>query len=41
LGLPANSNAIAVVRIGRLPANVDAVTSASMRRSADGTVTYK
>jgi nitroreductase len=41
LGLPENVNAIAVVRIGRLPANVDAVTSASMRKSADGTVTYK
>jgi nitroreductase len=41
LGLPANVNAIAVVRIGRLPANVDAISSASQRKSADGIVTYK
>jgi nitroreductase len=41
LGLADNVSAIAVVRIGRLPANVDAVTSASRRNSADKTVTYK
>jgi nitroreductase len=41
LGLPENINAIAVIRIGRLPANVDAVSSASQRNSADKIVTYK
>jgi nitroreductase len=41
LGLAENVSAIAVVRIGRLPANVDAVSSASQRNSADKIVTYK
>jgi nitroreductase len=41
LGLRENINAIAVIRIGRLPANVDAVSSASSRKSADSIVTYK
>ncbi|MDR2701249.1 MAG: nitroreductase family protein [Spirochaetaceae bacterium] len=41
LGLPDNVSAIAVIRIGRLPANVDAVSSASPRNSADKIVTYK
>jgi nitroreductase len=41
LGLADNVNAIAVVRIGRLPANVDAVSSASQRNSVDRVVTYK
>ena len=38
LGLPANRNAIALVRIGR---SVDATSSASTRKSANETVTYK
>ena len=41
LGLPGNQSAIAVVRIGRLPAGVDAVSSASPRNSAESMVTYK
>jgi nitroreductase len=41
LGLAENVSAIAVVRIGRLPANVDAVSSASQRNSSDKIVTYK
>jgi nitroreductase len=41
LGLDNNYNVMAVVRIGRLPANVDAVSSASTRNSADRTVNYK
>jgi nitroreductase len=41
LGLPENVNAIAVIRIGRLPANVDAISSASQRKNANGIVTYK
>jgi nitroreductase len=41
LGIPGNASAIAVIRIGRLPADVDAVSSASSRNSADKIVTYK
>jgi nitroreductase len=41
LGLQENISAIAVIRIGRLPANVDVVSSASQRSSADKIVTYK
>jgi nitroreductase len=41
LGLPENINAIAAIRIGKLPANVDVVSSASQRNSADRIVTYK
>ena len=41
LGLPADQNAVVLVRIGRLPAGVDAVSSASPRNSADQLVTYK
>ena len=41
LGLPAGHNAIALVRIGKLPAGVDAVSSASARNSAGQMVTYK
>jgi len=41
LGLPANRNAVAVVRIGRVSANVDAVTGASPRRNASEMVTYR
>jgi nitroreductase len=41
LGLAENVSAIAVIRIGKLPANVNAVSSASSRNSADRIVTYK
>ena len=41
LGLPSGYYAVAVVRIGRLPAGVDAVSSASSRTSAEKKVTYK
>lgn len=41
LGIPPDRNAIGVVRIGRLPSGVDAVSSASPRNSAAQTVTYK
>ena len=41
LGLPAGHNAVAVIRIGRLPAGVDALSSASPRANAGEKVTYK
>ena len=41
LGWNADQNAVAVVRIGRLPSGVDAVSSASPRSGADQKVTYK
>ncbi|MDR0475807.1 MAG: nitroreductase family protein [Treponema sp.] len=41
LALPKDHNAVAVIRIGRLPPNVDAVSSASSRNSADRIVSYK
>lgn len=41
LGLPSGHNAVALVRIGRLPAGTDAVSSASARNSADRMVTWK
>jgi nitroreductase len=41
LGIPWEFNAVSVVRIGRLPTDVDAVSSASPRKSADSIVTYK
>ena len=41
LGIPEDRNAVALVRIGRLPAGVDAASSASPRNSADRMVTYK
>jgi len=41
LGLPADHNAVALVRIGRLEAGVDAVSSASPRNNASQMVTYK
>lgn len=41
LGLPENHSAVALVRVGRLPAGVDALSSASPRNSAEKTVTYK
>ena len=41
LGLPAGHSAVAVVRIGCLPAGTDAVSSASARNSADRMVIWK
>ena len=41
LDLPRNHNAIAFVRIGRMPTGVDAVTSASSRNNIDRMVTFK
>ena len=41
LGLPANRNAVAIVRIGRVAAGVDAVSGASPRKDAKEIVTYK
>ena len=41
LGLPQGHDAVIVVRIGRLPAGVDAVSSASERNSVSQKVTYK
>jgi len=41
LGIPAGNNAIALVRIGRLPAGVDATSSASPRNTAEQLVIYK
>ena len=41
LGLPSDHNAVIIVRIGRLPAGVDAVSSASPRNSVGSMVTYK
>jgi nitroreductase len=41
LGIPKEFNAVAVVRVGRLPPNVDGVSSASPRKSATSIVTYK
>ena len=41
LGFSQNHNAIAVVRIGRLPPGADAASSASPRNTAERMVTYK
>lgn len=41
LGLPNGHSAVALVRIGRVPPGVDAVSGASSRRAADSLVTYK
>jgi len=41
LGLPNDHSAVALVRIGRLPADVDAISSASPRFNAERMVTYK
>ncbi|MDR1149081.1 MAG: nitroreductase family protein [Spirochaetaceae bacterium] len=41
LDIPANQNAVVLVRIGRLPAGTDAVSSASPRNPTDRQVTYK
>ena len=41
LGIPAGSSAVAIVRIGRIQAGADAVSSASPRKKAEELVTYK
>jgi nitroreductase len=41
LGIQRDFNAVAVIRVGRLAPNVDAVSSASPRKPADTIVTYK
>ena len=41
LGMPASANAVALVRVGRLPAGIDVASSASPRNSVDKVVTYK
>ncbi|MCL2472367.1 MAG: nitroreductase family protein [Treponema sp.] len=41
LGIPATASAIALVRVGRLPAGVDVTSSASPRNSVDKVVSYK
>ena len=41
LDIPQNQNAVVLVRVGRLPAGVDAVSSASPRNGAEQMVTYK
>ena len=41
LGLPANRNAVAAVRIGRVAAATDAASSASPRRAASEMVTFR
>jgi nitroreductase len=41
LDIPANQNAVVLVRIGKLPAGTDAISSASPRNPADRQVTYK
>jgi len=41
LGIPSGQNAVALIRIGLLPAGTDAVSSASARNSADKVVTWK
>jgi len=41
LGIPQDQSAVVIVRIGRLPSGVDAVSSASPRNSVNQVVTYK
>ena len=41
LGLPSGHSAVALVRVGRVQGQVDAVSAASGRKSADELVTYK
>jgi len=41
LGLPAGHSAVAIIRIGRVQAGVDAVSAASARKKAEEVVTYK
>jgi nitroreductase len=41
LDIPANQNAVVLVRVGRLAAGIDAVSAASARNPAERLVTYK
>jgi nitroreductase len=41
LGLPSDHSAVVIVRVGRLQGQVDAVSGASSRRTAEELVTYK
>jgi nitroreductase len=41
LGLPSGYNAVALVKVGKLQGQVDAVTAASSRKNAQELVTYK
>jgi nitroreductase len=41
LGLPSGYSAVALVRIGRIPSPVDAVSAASTRKPADSMINYK
>jgi nitroreductase len=41
LGIPAANNAVALVRVGKVQAGVDAVSAASPRKKAEELVTYK
>jgi nitroreductase len=41
LGLPSGHSAVALVRVGRLQGQVDAVSAASSRKNAEELVTYK
>jgi nitroreductase len=41
LSLPSGHSAVALVRVGRLQGQVDAVSAASARNAAEGMVTYK
>ena len=41
LGLPSGYSAVALVKVGKLQGQVDAVTAASSRKSAQDLVTYK
>jgi len=41
LGLPSGHSAVAIVRVGKVQAGVDAVSAASARKKAEEVVTYK
>jgi nitroreductase len=41
LGLPGGYSAVALVRVGRVPAGVDAVSAASSRKPSDSLVNYR
>jgi nitroreductase len=41
LGISSDYKAVVLIRVGRLPAGIDAVSSASARNSPDRTITYR
>jgi nitroreductase len=41
LGIPESHNAVALIRIGKIPAGVDAVSSASPRKNVAQAVTWR